>query len=121
MDIVDGADLEPLWRETVRALPGWFTREGRASRDCWELDYGFAAGPVRMRFTGGGIAVDEPGPWKADHRIEADAVEDWSLPYDLGATAAERSDIRAKIDAGQSPPTTYGDPLYPYGAGLQGW
>jgi beta-glucosidase len=51
----------------------------------------------------------------------ADAVEDWSLPYDLGATAAERADIRARIDAGQSPPTTYGNPLYPYGAGLQGW
>jgi len=51
----------------------------------------------------------------------ADAVEDWSLPYDLGATAAERADLRAKIDAGQSPPTTYGNPLYPYGAGLQGW
>jgi beta-glucosidase len=51
----------------------------------------------------------------------ADAVEDWSLPYDLGATAAERADIRAKIDAGQSPPTTYGNPLYPYGAGIQNW
>jgi beta-glucosidase len=51
----------------------------------------------------------------------ADAVEDWTLPYDLGATAAERTDIRAKIGAGQSPPTTYGNPLYAYGAGLQGW
>ncbi|MCO6004143.1 discoidin domain-containing protein [Actinoallomurus purpureus] len=53
--------------------------------------------------------------------VPADAVEDWSLPYDLGATAAERSDIRAHIDAGQSPPTTYGNPLYPYGFGLQSW
>ncbi|NVI91603.1 glycoside hydrolase family 3 C-terminal domain-containing protein [Actinomadura sp. BRA 177] len=50
-----------------------------------------------------------------------DAVEDWNIPYDLGATAAERADIRAHIDAGQPPPTGYGDPLYPYGAGLQGW
>jgi hypothetical protein len=50
-----------------------------------------------------------------------DAVEDWNIPYDLGATAAERADIRARIDAGQPPPTGYGDPLYPYGAGLQGW
>ncbi len=51
----------------------------------------------------------------------ADAVEHWDLPYDLGATDAERADIRAHIDAGQPVPTTYGNPLYPYSAGLQGW
>ncbi|HZB33902.1 MAG TPA: glycoside hydrolase family 3 C-terminal domain-containing protein, partial [Streptosporangiaceae bacterium] len=51
----------------------------------------------------------------------ADAIEDWNIPYDLGATAAERADIRARIDAGQPIPTTYGNPLYPYGAGLQAW
>ena len=51
----------------------------------------------------------------------ADAVEHWDLPYDLGATDAERADITAKISAGQTVPTTYGDPLYPYGAGMQGW
>jgi len=33
--------------------------------------------------------------------VLADAVENWDIPYDLGATAAERADIRAKIDAGQ--------------------
>lgn len=53
--------------------------------------------------------------------VLADAVEHWDLPYDLGATAAERADIRTKIDAGQTIPTTYGNPLYPFGAGLQGW
>jgi hypothetical protein len=53
--------------------------------------------------------------------VLADAVENWDLPYDLGATAAERADIRARIDAGQTIPTTYGNPLYPYGAGLQSW
>jgi len=53
--------------------------------------------------------------------VPADAVENWHLPYDLGATAAQRADIRARIDAGQSVPSTYGNPLYPYGAGLQGW
>jgi beta-glucosidase len=51
----------------------------------------------------------------------ASAVEHWDLPYDLGATDAERTDIRARINAGQPVPTTYGNPLYPYGAGLQGW
>jgi beta-glucosidase len=50
--------------------------------------------------------------------VLADANEAWDLPYDLGATTAERNDIRSRIDAGQSPPTTYGNPLYPYGAGM---
>ncbi|HWB35364.1 MAG TPA: glycoside hydrolase family 3 C-terminal domain-containing protein, partial [Rugosimonospora sp.] len=53
--------------------------------------------------------------------VLADAVENWDLPYDLGATDAQRQDIRNKINAGQVVPSTYGDPLYPYGAGLQGW
>jgi beta-glucosidase len=53
--------------------------------------------------------------------IPADTREHWDLPYDLGATDAERADIRAKINAGQPVPTNYGNPLYPYGAGLQGW
>ncbi len=53
--------------------------------------------------------------------ILADAVENWDLPYDLGATDAQRTDIRAHIAAGQTVPTSYGSPLYPYGAGLQGW
>ena len=49
--------------------------------------------------------------------VLADAIERWDLPYDLGATAAQRNEIRARIDAGQTVPTTYGNPLYPYGAG----
>jgi beta-glucosidase len=53
--------------------------------------------------------------------VLADAIESWDLPYDLGATAAERTDIRNRINAGQTVPSTYGNPLYPYGAGLQGW
>ena len=52
---------------------------------------------------------------------QADAVDVWDIPYDMGATPAEIADIRAHIDAGQPVPTTYGSPLYPYGAGLQGW
>jgi beta-glucosidase len=51
----------------------------------------------------------------------ADAVEQWDLPYDLGATAAQRNEIRGHIDAGRAVPTTYGNPLYPYGAGRTGW
>lgn len=41
------------------------------------------------------------------------------LPYDLGATASERTDIENKIGSGQTlNPADYGDPLYPYGFGL---
>jgi beta-glucosidase len=50
--------------------------------------------------------------------VLADANEHWDLPYDLGATAAQRAEIRARIDAGQPVPTNYGNPLYPFGAGL---
>jgi beta-glucosidase-like glycosyl hydrolase len=50
--------------------------------------------------------------------IPADATENWDLPYDLGATPAQRTEIRARIDAGQQPSSNYGNPLYPYGAGL---
>ncbi|MFY1674564.1 discoidin domain-containing protein [Plantactinospora sp. WMMB334] len=53
--------------------------------------------------------------------IPADATEQWDLPYDLGATAAQRTEIRNRINAGQAVPTNYGNPLYPYGAGRTGF
>ncbi|HEV8559799.1 MAG TPA: glycoside hydrolase family 3 C-terminal domain-containing protein [Actinophytocola sp.] len=51
----------------------------------------------------------------------ADMVEQWDLPYDLGATDAQRANIRTTIDTNQPLPTTSGNPLYPYSAGLQNW
>jgi beta-glucosidase len=47
--------------------------------------------------------------------------ERWDLPFDVGATDAERAEIRALIDEGKPVPPTYGDPLYRFGDGLQGW
>ena len=47
-------------------------------------------------------------------------IENWDLPYDLGATAAQRAEIRAPHRRRQSP-TTSGNPLYPYGAGRSGF
>ncbi|MFB9831778.1 discoidin domain-containing protein [Actinoallomurus acaciae] len=93
---------------------------------------GEEVGPATASLLFGDYTPHGTLPWQLPRSVDqvlkpggtdtpADAVEDWSLPYDLGATAAERSDIRAKIDAGQSPPTTYGDPLYPYGAGIKNW
>lgn len=46
-------------------------------------------------------------------------LEKWDLPYDLGATDAERTEIRNYIANDKPVPTTYGNPLFPYGYGLQ--
>jgi hypothetical protein len=51
----------------------------------------------------------------------ADQVEKWDLPYDLGATDAQRTQIRSYISNNQTVPTTFGDPLYPYGWGILNW
>ncbi len=48
-----------------------------------------------------------------------DQKERWELPYDLGATDAERSQIRSYIANNQPVPSTFGNPLFPYGYGLQ--
>ncbi|WP_051798074.1 discoidin domain-containing protein [Catenuloplanes japonicus] len=50
--------------------------------------------------------------------VLADARESWDLPFDLGATDAQRTEIRARIDAGQPVSPIYGNPLYQYGYGL---
>ncbi|MGB8450839.1 MAG: chitobiase/beta-hexosaminidase C-terminal domain-containing protein [Anaerocolumna sp.] len=51
--------------------------------------------------------------------VTANQLEKWDIPYDLGATDAERAEIRSYIENGQTVPTDYGDPLFPYGYGLQ--
>jgi hypothetical protein len=48
-----------------------------------------------------------------------DQKERWELPYDLGATDAERAQIRNYIANNQVVPSTFGNPLLPYGYGLQ--
>jgi len=50
-----------------------------------------------------------------------DMKEKWDLPYDLGATDEERAKIRDYIEKDQPVPPTFGDPLFQYGAGLQGF
>lgn len=46
-------------------------------------------------------------------------VEKWDLPYDIGATASERSLIRGYIERNEAVPPIFGDPLFQYGYGLQ--
>lgn len=51
----------------------------------------------------------------------ANQIEKWDLPYDLGATDAQRTQIRNYIANNQTVPTNFGDPLYPYGWGILSW
>ncbi len=89
-------------------------------------------GPATASLLFGDFAPHGKLPWQLPRSMDqilvpgggdtqADAVENWDLPYDLGATASDRAAIRAAIDAGQPPSTNFGNPLYPYGAGMQGW
>jgi beta-glucosidase len=45
-------------------------------------------------------------------------AELWDIPFDMGASAAERQQIRNLINAGQPVPPTFGNPLFQYGAGF---
>ncbi|MDD3079826.1 MAG: glycoside hydrolase family 3 N-terminal domain-containing protein [Paludibacter sp.] len=62
---------------------------------------------------------------KSDEQIGTDdltnMLEKWELPYDLGATNAEKLQIRNYIDEEQTVPPVFGDPLFQYGFGLQGF
>jgi beta-glucosidase len=51
--------------------------------------------------------------------VTTDQKEKWELPYDLGATDAERAQIRTFISNNQTVPTTFGNPMLPYGYGIQ--
>lgn len=80
---VDGADLEPLWRFSTKVLPGWLTPEGQAVTETWELRFGFASGPVRLRFDHGAVLVDAEVPGgEPDHVIEGEATATTlAVPY----------------------------------------
>lgn len=62
---------------------------------------------------------------KSDTQIGTDntnnMIEKWDLPYDLGASDAERIRIRNYIQQGMTVPAVFGDPLYQYGFGMQGF
>jgi hypothetical protein len=50
-----------------------------------------------------------------------DQAEHWELPYDIGATDAQRATIKAAMAANTEVPDNFGDPLYPYGYGFDGF
>lgn len=51
--------------------------------------------------------------------VPTNQLERWDLPYDIGATDAERAEIRNYINNDLPVPTNFGNPLFPYGYGLQ--
>ncbi|MDY7232717.1 discoidin domain-containing protein [Hyalangium rubrum] len=53
--------------------------------------------------------------------VENNQLERWDLPFDLGATEAERATIRSRIAAGLPIQPIYGNPLFQYGVGIQGF
>ena len=48
-------------------------------------------------------------------------IEKWELPYDIGATDSERALIRSYIAQDLPVPPVFGDPLFQYGHGMQGF
>lgn len=72
--------------------------------------------PWQIPKTGNQVGVNDPKY----------AYEKWDLPYDIGATDDQRFRIRALMANNQivnsiTGDSLYGDPLYQYGFGIQGW
>lgn len=89
---------------------------------------GDGGGPALAQVLFGEYAPKGKLPWQLPANLSQigtddplNAIEKWDLPFDLGATAAERQDIRAKIAAGIQPQPIYGTPAYQYGYGIQGY
>lgn len=89
---------------------------------------GDGAGPALCQVLFGDYAPTGRLPWQLPRSMEqvgtdviAGQIEKWDLPFDLGATAAERQEIRSKIIKGEHIEPIYGDPLYQYGYGLQNY
>lgn len=89
---------------------------------------GDGGGPALSQILFGEYAPKGKLPWSLPRSMAqiglddpSKAYERWDLPFDLGATAAERQEIRTKIAAGEQPQPIYGDPLYQYGFGIQGF
>jgi hypothetical protein len=75
---VDADDLEPFWRCTMRVAGGWLTPAGLVARARWEIDLGFASGPVRLGVADGAVRVD-PDDWAAPDHVLAGAADEVTL------------------------------------------
>ena len=89
---------------------------------------GDGAGPALNQVLFGDYAPKGRLPWQLPRSMEqvgtdnlTGQAEKWDLPFDLGATTAERQEIRSKIILGEHLEPVYGDPLFQYGYGMQGY
>ena len=70
--------------------------------------------PWQLPRNPGQIGIDDSAHWD-------DQPDTWDLPFDLGATTAELAQIRFLIATGQPVPPVFGDPLFQFGDGIQGF
>jgi beta-glucosidase len=89
---------------------------------------GDGGGPALAQILFGEYPPKGKLPWQLPRSMDqvgtddlSDAKERWDLPFDLGATPAQIQEIRAKIAAGEQLQPIYGDPLFQYGFGIQGY
>lgn len=89
---------------------------------------GDGGGPALSDVLFGDFAPQGRLPWQLPRSMDqigtdivSGQIEKWDLPFDLGATAAERQEIRSLIANHEQPLPIYGDPLYQYGYGIQGY
>jgi beta-glucosidase len=89
---------------------------------------GDGGGPALAQILFGEYPPKGKLPWQLPRSMDqvgtddlSNAKERWDLPFDLGATAAQIQEIRSKIAAGEQLQPIYGDPLFQYGFGIQGY
>jgi hypothetical protein len=89
---------------------------------------GDGAGPALTQILFGDYPPTGRLPWQLPRSMEqigtdnlSNQAERWDLPFDLGATAADRQEIRSKIANNEPLFPIYGNPLFQYGFGIQGY
>ncbi len=89
---------------------------------------GDGGGPALAQVLFGEFPPKGKLPWQLPRSMDqvgtddlSDAKERWDLPFDLGATPAQIQEIRSKIAKGEQLQPIYGDPLFQYGFGIQGY
>ena len=89
---------------------------------------GDGGGPALAQVLFGDYAPTGRLPWQLPRSMDqigtdqvSNQLERWDIPFDLGATAAERQEIRSKISKNEHILPIYGDPLFQYNYGIQGY
>lgn len=89
---------------------------------------GDGGGPALAQILFGEFPPSGRLPWQLPRSMDQIGTDDvgnqlerWDLPFDLGATVSERQEIKRLIIEGIQPQPIYGNPLYQYGYGIQGY